>query len=89
VKRWRKALYLWAIERKNILGAERLIYATGEEERLASGALFGSDAPYENSDALASELFGKVSQSTRPAADSLSRAPAFQKGVGSNLDDFD
>src|SRR5262245_8316803 len=26
VKRWRKAIYLWAVERKNILGAKRLIY---------------------------------------------------------------
>src|SRR5262252_9600786 len=31
VKRRRKALYLWAIERRNILGARRLIYTTPEE----------------------------------------------------------
>jgi glycosyltransferase involved in cell wall biosynthesis len=66
VKRWRKALYLWAIERKNILGAERLIYTTLEEQRLAGGELLslpkgvviplGGDAPYENSEQLASEF---------------------------------
>jgi glycosyltransferase involved in cell wall biosynthesis len=36
VKRWRKALYLWAIERKNISSAQRLIYTTPEEARLAT-----------------------------------------------------
>jgi len=36
VKRWRKALYLWAIERRNILAAQRLIYTTEEEMRLAA-----------------------------------------------------
>jgi glycosyltransferase involved in cell wall biosynthesis len=64
VKRWRKALYLWAVERTNILAAQRLIYTTEEEARLAAtGALplpkgvvipLGGNAPAENSAALAS-----------------------------------
>ena len=37
VKRWRKALYLWAVERRNILAAERLIYTTEREAGLAAG----------------------------------------------------
>lgn len=66
VKRWRKGAYFWAVERGNILGAERLIYTTAEEERLAAIKLssppkgvvipLGGDAPYENSDKLASEF---------------------------------
>jgi glycosyltransferase involved in cell wall biosynthesis len=55
VKRWRKAIYLRTIERRNILAAQRLIYTTAEEERLAAtGGLplpkgvvvpLGGDAP--------------------------------------------
>ena len=66
VKRWRKALYLWAIERRNIMAAERLIYTTAEEMRLAAikslslpkGVVIplGGDAPCENSEELASEF---------------------------------
>jgi glycosyltransferase involved in cell wall biosynthesis len=69
VKRWRKALYLWAIERRNILTAQRLIYATEEEARLAATGLLplpkaviiplGGDAPAENSVALASGFIEK------------------------------
>jgi len=36
VKRWRKALHLSVIERRNIFGARRLIFTTAEEARLAS-----------------------------------------------------
>jgi len=63
VKRWRKALYLWALERSNILAAQRIIYTTAEEARLAQtecGTLprgiiipLGGDAPYEKSEELA------------------------------------
>src|SRR5262249_55035923 len=55
VKRWRKALYLWAIEAKNISSAQRLIYTTPEEARLAATKIsclpkgvvipLGADAP--------------------------------------------
>jgi glycosyltransferase involved in cell wall biosynthesis len=64
VKRWRKALYLWAIERRNILAAQRLIYTTEEEMRLAAikslsppkGVVIplGGDAPCEDAEELAS-----------------------------------
>jgi glycosyltransferase involved in cell wall biosynthesis len=64
VKRWRKAFYLWTIERKNISAAQCLIYTTAEEERLATSRAspfprgvvipLGGDAPAENSAALAS-----------------------------------
>ena len=66
VKRWRKALYLWAIERKNIMSAQRLIYTTAEEARMAAikslslpkGVVIplGGDAPFENSEQLAAEF---------------------------------
>jgi glycosyltransferase involved in cell wall biosynthesis len=66
VKRWRKALYLWAIERRNIMAAQRLIYTTAEEARLCAmkslslpkGVVIplGGDAPCENSEKLASEF---------------------------------
>jgi len=36
VRRWRKALYLWAIELRNLSSAQRLIYTTLEEARLAT-----------------------------------------------------
>jgi glycosyltransferase involved in cell wall biosynthesis len=64
VKRRRKALYLWAIERRNIMGAKRLIYTTAEEARLTAikslslpkGVVIplGGDVPCENSEELAS-----------------------------------
>jgi glycosyltransferase involved in cell wall biosynthesis len=64
VKRWRKALYLWAVERRNISAARRLIYTTAEEARLAAaeylslpkGAVIplGGDAPHQTSEELAS-----------------------------------
>src|SRR5215510_11766695 len=39
VKRWRKSLYMRAIERKNILAAKRIIYTTTEEARLAQSGM--------------------------------------------------
>jgi glycosyltransferase involved in cell wall biosynthesis len=64
VKRWRKAIYLWAVERRNILAAQRLIYTTEEEMRLAAITSFttpkgvviplGGDVPCEDSEELAS-----------------------------------
>jgi glycosyltransferase involved in cell wall biosynthesis len=36
VKRWRKELYFWALERKNVCSAQRLIFTTPEEARLAT-----------------------------------------------------
>jgi glycosyltransferase involved in cell wall biosynthesis len=69
VKRWRKAFYLWAIERRNIMAAQRLIYTTPEEARLAAikslslpnGVVIplGGDAPWENAKELASEFLEK------------------------------
>jgi glycosyltransferase involved in cell wall biosynthesis len=69
VKRWRKALYLWAVERKNIRSAQRLIYTTDEEARLAANAIsplpngvvipLGGDAPAGNSLALASAFLDR------------------------------
>jgi glycosyltransferase involved in cell wall biosynthesis len=66
VQRWRKAFYLRAIECRNILAAQRLIYTTAEEARLAAtksisspkGVVvpLGADAPCENSKELASEF---------------------------------
>jgi glycosyltransferase involved in cell wall biosynthesis len=65
VKRWRKVFYLWAIERRNIMAAQRLIYTSSEEARLAAikwltpkGVVIplGGDAPSENSEELASEF---------------------------------
>jgi glycosyltransferase involved in cell wall biosynthesis len=35
-KRWRKAVYLWAIEHRNIADAKRIIFTTSEEARLAT-----------------------------------------------------
>jgi glycosyltransferase involved in cell wall biosynthesis len=55
VRRWRKKAYFWALERKNLFAAERLIYTTPDEARLATtefpslpkGAIIplGGDAP--------------------------------------------
>jgi glycosyltransferase involved in cell wall biosynthesis len=66
VKRWRKALYLWAIERRNIMAAQRLIYTTDEEMRLVAikslsppkGVVIplGGDAPCDDSEELTSEF---------------------------------
>jgi glycosyltransferase involved in cell wall biosynthesis len=63
-KRWRKALYFRAFERRNILSAERLIYTTAEEARLATTELpflpqgvvvpLGGGAPDEGPGRLAS-----------------------------------
>src|SRR5262245_3136113 len=67
VRRWRKFLYLLAIERKNILAADRIIYTTAEEARLARNKLvslpkgvvipLGADAPNQNCEELASRFF--------------------------------
>ena len=69
VRRWRKALYLWAIERRNILAAQRLIYTTEEEMRLAAIKAFsppkavviplGGEAPCEDSEQLAARFLRK------------------------------
>src|SRR5262249_5571446 len=58
MKRWRKVLYFWALERRNLMVARRLIYTTPEEERLAAikslslpkGVVIplGADAPCGN-----------------------------------------
>jgi glycosyltransferase involved in cell wall biosynthesis len=66
VKRWRKALYLWAIERKNISAAQRIIYTTEEEARLAATKFsslpkgvvvpLGGDAPADKREELASHF---------------------------------
>jgi glycosyltransferase involved in cell wall biosynthesis len=60
VKRWHKALYLWAIEGKNISSAQRLIYTSPEEARLAATKIsclpkgvvvpLGADAPDASGD---------------------------------------
>jgi glycosyltransferase involved in cell wall biosynthesis len=71
VKRWRKALYLWALERQNIASAIRLIYTTPEEARLAATQMslphgvvvpLGADAPDGNSDELASQFLERFPQ---------------------------
>jgi glycosyltransferase involved in cell wall biosynthesis len=64
VRRWRKTFYFWALERKNLFAAERLIYTTPEEARLATAEFpslpreaiipLGGDAPSENFGDLAS-----------------------------------
>jgi len=69
VKRWRKALYLRAIEHKNIMTAKRLVYTTAEELRLAATQVMslpkgvviplGGDAPVENGPSLASNFLEK------------------------------
>jgi glycosyltransferase involved in cell wall biosynthesis len=69
VKRLRKTLYLWLIERRNVMSAQRLVYTTEEEERLAGrgigsppqGAVvpLGGDAPWQDSDDLASRFLGR------------------------------
>jgi len=69
VKRWRKALYFWAIERRNIAAAHRLIYTTSEEARLAAHGLssppkgvvipLGGDAPGDNFNELATGFLGR------------------------------
>src|SRR6266852_6719319 len=66
VKRWRKELYFWALERKNLSAAQRLIYTSSEEARLATTKVFslrkgviiplGGDAPSGNSAELASRF---------------------------------
>jgi len=63
-RRWRKKLYFWALERKNLSAAQRLIYTTPEEARLATtkfsslpkGVIIplGGDAPSSNPEDLAS-----------------------------------
>jgi len=70
VRRWRKFLYLLAIERKNILAADRLIYTTAEEARLARNKLvslpkgvvipLGADAPNQNCEELASRRLYEI-----------------------------
>lgn len=72
VKRWRKALYLWAIEQKNISSAHRLIYTTEEEARLAASQLpsvpksvvipLGGNAPNGKADELASQFLARYPQ---------------------------
>jgi glycosyltransferase involved in cell wall biosynthesis len=67
VKRWRKELYFWALERKNVSAAQRLIYTTPEEARLATtefsslpkGVIIplGGDAPSRKFRDLASGFF--------------------------------
>jgi glycosyltransferase involved in cell wall biosynthesis len=69
VKRWRKAAYLWAIERKNIECAQRLIYTTEEEGQLAATVLsgrpqgavipLGGDPPSINAKSLASKFLNE------------------------------
>jgi glycosyltransferase involved in cell wall biosynthesis len=66
VRRWRKALYLWGIEARNILTAHRIIYTSAEEARLATTKLtslpkgvvipLGGDAPAESSALLMSHF---------------------------------
>jgi glycosyltransferase involved in cell wall biosynthesis len=66
VRRWRKALYLWAIEGINISSARRIIYTTAEEARLAASEFnslprgcvipLGGDAPRNNVEDLASRF---------------------------------
>jgi glycosyltransferase involved in cell wall biosynthesis len=75
VKSCRKALYLWAIERRNICGAERLIYTTAEEQRLAAIDLsglpksvvvpLGGDAPAEHSEQLAAAFYERFPSARR------------------------
>jgi glycosyltransferase involved in cell wall biosynthesis len=72
VKRWRKALYLWGIERKNVLEAKRLICTTPEEARLARTVIptapettilpLGGDCPDLPRELLASEFRSKFSR---------------------------
>jgi glycosyltransferase involved in cell wall biosynthesis len=67
VKRWRKSTYLWAIERKNLAAAQRLIYTTAEEAELAARQIpylpkgvvvpLGADAPAEKVENLAAQFF--------------------------------
>ena len=69
VKRWRKAFYLRAIERQNIVSARRLIYTTAEEERLAETGLsylpkgvvipLGGDVPEGDAASLRSAFFAR------------------------------
>jgi len=69
VKRWRKAFYLHAIESRNISSAQRLIYTTAEEGRLAATQFLslpkgtviplGGDAPAESSASLASAFIDR------------------------------
>ena len=66
VKRWRKKLYFWALEHKNLCAAQRLIYTTLEEARLAAtkfsslpkGVIIplGGDAPTRNLEELAARF---------------------------------
>jgi glycosyltransferase involved in cell wall biosynthesis len=67
LKRWRKVVYYWAIERRNLLAAKRLIYTTPEEMRLATAEIstlpkgvvvpLGGDAPSSNPENFASKFF--------------------------------
>jgi len=69
VKRWKKAVYLAAFERRNIQAAQRIIYTTDEEVRLAASGSWplpkgvviplGGDAPAAKPDQLASRFFEK------------------------------
>jgi len=69
IRRWRKAFYLWAMERRNLSNAQRLIYTTPEEVRLATMELsslpravvipLGGDAPCGNCYDLASAFFDR------------------------------
>src|SRR5262249_34516666 len=69
VRRWRKSLYLRAVERPTIAAARRMIYTTAEEARLASSQHFllppgvviplGGDAPNSNGDAFAASFLDK------------------------------
>ncbi len=66
VKRWRKSTYLWAMERKNLAAAQRLIYTTPDEGELAARQIsylpkgvvvpLGGDAPGESVEDLARQF---------------------------------
>jgi len=67
VKRWRKAIYLRTIERRNLFEAQRIIYTTPEEMHLAMGEIpalprgfvvsLGGDPPTQHPADLASEFY--------------------------------
>jgi len=69
VKRWRKSAYLWAIERKNLTAAQRLIYTTAGEAELSARRVsylpkgvvvpLGGDAPAEGLGDLAAQFLNK------------------------------
>jgi glycosyltransferase involved in cell wall biosynthesis len=72
VKRWRKTLYLWAVERRNLSAAHRLIYTTAEEARLVTSEFLslpkgvviplGGDAPGRDSQELATGFLERFPQ---------------------------